>query len=110
MPVVTVTAAPHPGVDRLVLSVAEAVAEALSLGTGDVIATFVPSGASAVSGADAAASVSFWPIVSIHGSNRGREKMDAARTAAESAVRAWTDENRIDCEGVWTQWLTPLPE
>lgn len=109
MPVVTVTVAPHERIDALVVAVADAVADALSLGAGGVIATFVPSGASATSGRGAAASVSGWPIVSIHGTDRGSERMGHARTAAEAAVREWCAQNGQDIEGVWTQWLTPLP-
>ncbi|MFF2486035.1 hypothetical protein ACFVSU_06525 [Microbacterium sp. NPDC058062] len=109
MPVVTITAAPHPHVGGLLLAVADAIASALELGDGDVIATHVASGESATSGADAAASVSVWPIVSIHGSDRGREKIEAARAAAETAVREWAQSEGAQCEGVWTQWLTSLP-
>jgi hypothetical protein len=109
MPVVTVTAAPDDRAGALLIAVADGVAAALDLGPGDVIATLVPSSLSATSGSGSAASVSRWPLVSIHGSDRGSEKMEAARDAAESAVRAWSNENGVECEGVWTQWLTPLP-
>lgn len=109
MPVVTVTAAPHPHIGALLSAVADGVAAALSLGAGDVIATHIVSGASVVSGADAVASASAWPLVSIHGSDRGREKMESARSAAETAVRHWAERQGVECEGVWTQCLTPLP-
>jgi hypothetical protein len=109
MPVVTVVAAPHPAAGALVIAIAGAVATALDLDAGDVIATHIPSGVSAVSGADAASAVSAWPVVSIHGSDRGRERMDAARAAAEAAVRTWCTDHEEPCEGVWTQWLLPMP-
>lgn len=109
MPVVTILAPPHPSVDALLLAVADAIADALDLADGDVIVTHVASGASAVSGADAAVPASGWPLVSIHGSDRGRERMDAARSEAEAAVRAWCAGNDVECEGVWTQWLLPMP-
>lgn len=109
MPVVTVTASPHVRIGDLLVRVADAVADALALTAGDVIATLVPSGPSAASGDRAAASASRWPLVSIHGSDRGSERMEAARAAAETAVTTWSRENDVECEGVWTQWLTPLP-
>jgi len=110
MPVITVVAAPHDRVGELLVAVADGVADALALGHGDVIVTLVPSGPSATSGSTGAASVSRWPIVTIHGSDRGSAKMNAARASAEAAVRDWSRENDVECEGVWTQWLTPLPE
>lgn len=110
MPVVTVVAAPHDRVDRLLAAVADGITHALALGPGDVIVTLVPSGPSIMSGAAGAASVSRWPLVTIHGSDRGTARMKAARASAEAAVRAWSRMNGVECEGVWTQWLTPLPE
>lgn len=109
MPVVTLAAPPHPHVGGLLVQLADAVAVALALDAGDVIAVHVPTGVSATSGAVVAAPASAWSLVSIHGSDRGREKMEATRAAAEASVRGWCDRNDVDCEGVWTQWLTPLP-
>lgn len=107
MPVVTVTTADHERIGELLVAVADSVAGALDLGRGDVIATHVPSGRSAVSLTGAVTDASAWPIVLIHGSRRESEKMVAARIAAEGAVRAWADGNDVACEGVWAQWLIP---
>ena len=68
-----------------------------------------PSGASAKSGADAATAVSAWHIVTVQGSDRGRENMEATLRAAEASVRSWCERHGLECEGVWTQWLKPLP-
>lgn len=106
MPVVTVAASPHPRVGELLVALADAIAATLDLADGDVIATHLPSGASATSGAPDARESSSWPIVRIHGSDRGRERMDAARAAAESAVREWSARHGVECEGVWTEWLS----
>ena len=108
MPIVTILAEPHPDAATLVHDVAGAVAHALGLGDGDVIATFVPAGVSAASGSAGAAAG--WPVVSIHGGDRGQAKMDAARAAAESAVRSWLGTTALEHGGVWTEWLTPMPE
>ncbi|SFR71339.1 hypothetical protein SAMN05428970_1165 [Agromyces sp. CF514] len=115
MPLVTVTAPPHPESQHLLGAVADAVAQALALGDGDVLAAFVAASAVVASGAPShgsapdAAPTSAWPIVSIHGGDRGVEAVDAACAAAESAVRDWGHRNAIEFEGVWTEWLTPRP-
>ncbi|MEU1972975.1 hypothetical protein ABZ477_15075 [Microbacterium sp. NPDC019599] len=107
MPVVTVLAEPHPDAAGLVSAVADAVAQALGLGDGDVIATFVSAGPTAVSGSAAAAVA--WPVVTIHGSDRGTAKMDAARAATEASVRSWMSAHAVEHEGVWSEWLTSTP-
>ena len=94
---------------RLLIDLANAVATELGLGDGDVIAVHTPTGACAKSGTDAATAVSAWHIVTVLGSDRGHEKMKATLRAAEGSVRSWCESNGLDCEGVWTQWLTPLP-
>lgn len=120
MPLVTVTAPPHPERQHLLSAVADAVAQALALGDGDVLAAFVAASAVVASGASpdrsapdgsapGAAPTGAWPIVSIHGGDRGVEAVDAACAAAESAVRDWAHRNAIELEGVWTEWLTPRP-
>ena len=109
MPVVTVAVPAHPSVGRLLIDLADAVASILGLGDGDVIAVHTPSGASAKSGTDAATAVSAWHIVTVQGSDRGRENMEATLRAAEASVRSWCERHGLDCEGVWTQWLKPLP-
>src|SRR5689334_20359271 len=98
MPIVTVLAEPHPDAATLVHDVADAVAHALGLGDGDVIATFVPAGVSAASGS--AAETAGWPVVSIHGGDRGHAKMEAARAAAEAAVRSWLGKAALERGGV----------
>lgn len=109
MPVITVAGPAHPSVGRLLIDVAEAAASTLGLGDGDVIAVHTATGASAKSGADAPADASAWHIVTVQGSYRGRDKMEATLRAAEESVRSWCRQHGIDCEGVWTQWQTPLP-
>lgn len=109
MPVVTVAVPAHPSVGRLLIDLADAVASALGLGDGDVITVHTPSGASAKSGMDAATAVSAWHVVTVQGSDRGRENMEAALRAVEAAVRSWCERGDLDCEGVWAQWLKPLP-
>ena len=109
MPVVTVAVPAHPSVGLLLIDLADAAASILGLGDGDVIAVHTPTGASAKSGADAAAAVSTWHIVTVQGSDRGREKIEATLRAAEASVRSWCESHGLDCEGVWTQWLKPLP-
>lgn len=109
MPVITVAVPAHPSVGRLLIDLADSAASALELGERDVIAVHTPSGASATSGADAAADASAWHIVTVQGSDRGRDKMEATLRAAEESVRSWCRHHGIDCEGVWTQWLLPLP-
>ncbi|KQZ85159.1 hypothetical protein ASD56_01975 [Microbacterium sp. Root166] len=108
MPVITVAVPPHAAVGELLVEVAAEVAGELSLGDGDVIAVHTPTGASATSGADAAAAVSTWHLVKVHGSDRGRENMESAMRAAEASVRSWCERNDVTCEGVWAQWLKPL--
>ena len=109
MPVVTIAMPAHAAVGELLVTVAAAIADSLALADGGVIVTHVPTGMSATSGADTATEVGGWPIVTIGGSDRGRERMEAARTAAEIAVRSWSERHGVECEGVWTQWSTPLP-
>lgn len=124
MPVVTVFVPPHPSAGELLHDVADAVAGALALGDGDVIAVHVPVAATSVSGAgapdpaapDPAAPAGCdgwqrdtWSVVTLHGSARTREKMDAARDAAARAVAQWTARHGLMQGGVWTQWQTPMP-
>lgn len=106
MPVVTVVAPAHVAVAELVAAVAASVADVLSLGPGDVIAMHVPSGAVAASGGDTAAP---WPVVTIHGSDRGSEMMDRACVASADAVRTWADAHGVMTGGVWSQWSLPRP-
>jgi len=108
MPVVTLVAAVHPEMPALLDELADAVARTLGLGRGDVIVTHVPAAAMAVNGIGAAGELT-WPIVTLHGSDRGRDRMEAARAAAAASVRSWAERTGTAVEGVWTQWLTPMP-
>lgn len=108
MPVVTVALAPHARIESLLRSVADAVAFALALGDGDVIASHIPLGTTVSSGGDGALAPR-WVIVSIQGSDRGADATAAARAAAEASVREWALAERENLEGVWTQWIPPTP-
>lgn len=104
MPVVTVAAPAHADIDRLLASVADAVAAALALGPGDVLAVHVPTGPTVASTVGASAP---WIVVTACGSDRGRERMDAARDAGATETRAWAARVGLDLGGVWTQWQLP---
>lgn len=105
MPVVSVTA-PAPADAALLRAVADAVAAELELGPGDVIATLVVTGETVASGGAAAHP---WPIVTIHGSDRGAARMRTARAAAESATIQWAASVGLALGGVWTEWVPPGP-
>ena len=107
MPVLTVHAEPVADVAGLLSALADAVADALELGDGDVIATFVPAGPTVVSGSREPAST--WPVVTIHGRDRGAAKMEAARAAAEASVRSSLRAAEVEHGGVWVEWVTPAP-
>jgi hypothetical protein len=106
MPVVTVFAPADVGLGPLLPDLADRVAEALSLGAGDVIAMASPITATATSGSSDAAP---WLVVTIAGSDRGSEMMERARTAAEASVRSWAHDSMPRLGGVWTQWQLPMP-
>jgi hypothetical protein len=113
MPVLLVAAPPHPDAPALVAGVADAVAHALGLGDGDVIAAHVPTGVQAVSGG---ASTAPWATVTIHGGDRGAESVLLARAAAEGAVLAWAEligagpnAPRPVLGGVWVSWVPSTP-
>jgi hypothetical protein len=107
MPVVTVTVGEHLAQRTLLMQVADAVASALGLGDSDVIATLVPSSDAVVSGGEGPEHR--WPIVSIHGADRGADAIAAACSAAERSVRDWGQRNDIVFEGVCTEGLLPRP-
>jgi hypothetical protein len=104
MPVVTVALPPHPAEGELLSRVAEAVAEGLGLSAGDVIAMSVPVRAAVANGRTGTAS---WVLISIHGSDRGEERMRHARDAAASAAADWSERHDVAQEGVWCEWLLP---
>ena len=106
MPVITVIAPPPLGT-LLLGRIADAVADALGLDAGDVLVTHLPSGATVASGIPGESDP--WPVVTLHGSDRGAERMDAARAAAEREVREWASETGLRLGGVWTEWVLPAP-
>ena len=100
MPVVTVVAAPlrsrKAELDGIV-AVNRAVADALGLMATDVFCVHVPAGVAAVGGE----AVTPWPVVTIHGRDRGVEACARSLAAAGSAVAsAW----QCNQDAVWVQW------
>jgi hypothetical protein len=108
MPVVTVVAPAHIGGRELLAGVADAVAGALDLGPADVIAMCVPASQAVVNGGGSPDGE--WPLVSIHGTDRGLDATAAARDAATRAVADWGRTHAIAIEGVWCEWLLPQPQ
>lgn len=107
MPLITVAALPHPEELSLLEGLADAVADALDLGAGDVIAMSVPVRTTAVSGRVGAVSSAPWTLISIHGSDRGTDRMRLACDAARAAAADWSSRHDADREGVWCEWLLP---
>ncbi|MFS0895141.1 hypothetical protein [Microbacterium sp. 179-I 3D3 NHS] len=111
MPVITVATAAHPDERALLASVADAVAHALALAPGDVIAMSTPVRQTVVNGADAAPEP--WTLISIHGSDRGAEKTQRALAAARAAAADWSRRHDPAARGgaeqerVWCEWLLP---
>lgn len=103
MPVIQLFAPEAGDVTALLAELADGVARALGLGSGDVIATFVPVRATVASGGSADA----WPVVSFRGSQRAAEATAAAVASAEGAVRAWAASAGIPLGGVWVEWVAP---
>ncbi|WP_341935790.1 hypothetical protein MRBLWO14_001461 [Microbacterium sp. LWO14-1.2] len=106
MPVITVAVLPHSAERGLLRAVADAVAAALGLGSGDVIAMTIPVRASATSGTPTDHTDDPWMLVSIHGSDRGEEPMREAREAARLAAADWSRTNGGE-QGVWCEWVLP---
>ncbi|WP_426517394.1 hypothetical protein ACPPVQ_00180 [Diaminobutyricibacter sp. McL0618] len=109
MPIVTVTTSKHPEVHTLLAGIADAIADALQLGEGDVIARAIDASPGVASDRSADASAVEWPIVTIHGSDRGASLVGMARSAAEAAVRQWARIHGVEIEGVWSEWIVPQP-
>lgn len=103
MPVVTV-AAPAPADAALLSAIADAVADALDLGPGDVIATLVETSAVAASGG---VTIDPWPVVTIHGSDRGAQGITRSRSAAKHAAVEWAAALGLSLGGVSTEWAFP---
>ena len=96
MPLVTVAILPHSAEAALLSRVADAVADTLGLAQGDVIALTTPVRSAAVSGRGPLAT--WWPLLTVHGSDRGEEAMRAALAAAEHAIIAWGETNGVAIE------------
>lgn len=107
MPVITVALAPHAAERELLGSVADAVADALGLAPGDVIAMSVPVRTTVTNGARTDAAAARWALISIHGSDRGAEQTRRACAAAQDAAADWSRRHSVDQEGVWCEWLLP---
>src|SRR6218665_2696331 len=105
MPLVTIVLRPHSAEKELLTAVANAVAQALALGIGEVIAIATP-----VSGIVASGGVSpvgQWLLPTPTGSDRGAEEEWIGLTELERAIRDWATDNNVVMEGVWTEWVLP---
>lgn len=107
MPVITVATAPHPEERELLGGIADAVADALGLAGGDVIAMALPVRATVTNGQAPDAAAGAWMLVSIHGSDRGADGTRRACDAARTAAADWSRRHDADLEGVWCEWLLP---
>lgn len=112
MPIITVAAAPHAEERVLLNCIADAVADALALDPGDVIVMSIPVHETVTNGAPADATAKPWVIISIHGSDRGAEPIQRARSAARDAAADWNrrhadSDDEAAQEGVWCEWLLP---
>ena len=105
MPVITVLTPARDDTSVLLQAVADAVAGALELGPGGVIAQSVTPAATVASGGHGTCAP--WIVVTIQESDRGHERIDLARSAAEATVRSWAQQFEIEIGGVWSQWQTP---
>lgn len=106
MPVVLLASPAHPATPALLAAVADATADALGLSAGDVIVTHQATDAVAASGGAATAR---WPVLAIHGGDRGADATARARAAAEGAVRAWAEVSGVVLGGVWVSWVPSAP-
>lgn len=111
MPVLTIATVPHTAERDLLQSVADAVAGALELAPGDVIAMSIPVRTTVTNGARTDAEATPWALISIHGSDRGAESTARACRAARHAAADWSrrqvENGGVDLEGVWCEWLLP---
>lgn len=105
MPVVIVSFPRHPLAHALLGDVADSLAAALALGDGDVLVSQVETTGLTASGSGPVAA--WWPVVSIHGSDRGSDLAAAGRAAVEAAVRSWAARTGVELGGVWSEWITP---
>lgn len=106
MPLVHVFVPSVAGTEILVEHVAEVVAAALALAAGDVIAVAIPTGAVAVNGTESEAT-GCWPLVSVHGRDRGSVAQSLALESATDAVTDWATSAGLTVLGVSTEWILP---
>lgn len=106
MPVVLISATEHPELDGLARAVADAVAEALALAPGDVVAAVTPTGRWVASGDGVTAD---WIVCQLHGSDRGPGARDGAQRAAQAAARDWAAAHGVALGGTWASWLLSTP-
>ena len=92
-------------VERLLVRLAEGVAEGASCPVGDVWCSFVPASAQSI-GERSATPQEQCPIVVIRGRVRAGERVAAGMEAAARVVAA---ELKVPFEDVWVQWLDVLP-
>jgi hypothetical protein len=107
MPIVMVTALPAdpPVVERLLVGLAEQVAEAVSCQVGDVWCSFVPAAAQGI-GDRVARSDRQCPVVVIRGRARDADRVAAGMAAA---ARVTSAELGVPFEDVWIQWVDVEP-
>jgi hypothetical protein len=106
MPVVTVAAPRHPAMPALLTLIADAAADALGLVDGDVLATHAPVEGLAASGTGIVDD-GWWPVITLHGGDRGADASAAAARAVESAVHDWGRSHGRTLAGVWVAWSHP---
>jgi hypothetical protein len=107
MPIVVITALPAdpPVVERLLVRLAEQIAEAVACPVGDVWCSFVPAVAQGI-GARIVGPDGQCPIVVI----RGRARDDALVAAGmAAAARVTNAELGTPVEDVWIQWINVEP-
>ena len=98
----TALSADQDVVGRLLVRLAEGVAEGVDCPVGDVWCSFVPASAQCIGERLG----SPCPIVVIRGRARAGERVVAGMAAAARVVAA---ELRVPVEDVWVQWLDVLP-
>src|SRR5687768_12014217 len=107
MPIVVITALPAgpPAMERLLVRLAEQLAEAISCPVGDVWCSFIPAAAQGI-GDRIVGSDRQCPIVVIRGRARDDERVAAGMAAAARVVSA---ELGLPFEDVWIQWVDVHP-
>lgn len=107
MPVVTVAAPPHPAYRALLCGVADAIADALGLEPGGVIALGTPVTDTVANHPRSDAPEPHWILISIHGSDRGIDLTGDAREFAKRAAADWARTHGSVEGEVWCEWVLP---